>query len=163
MQIAEGTATKTITISGATFEVPQPFAEGHVCTPGEAAGLNQLLAENVRNNMRTKVTNGLDESKPEDAEVTQADIDAYIAEYEFGVIRSGGTRRVVDPVEKEARKIARTKLVEALKAKGRKVSDFEAEQIDGLVDQILEQYPQIMDTAKTIVEQRSELGISIDV
>ena len=47
--------TKEITIAGQTFAVLQPYAEGHTITEAEAKALNQVRAENVRNNMAGKV------------------------------------------------------------------------------------------------------------
>ena len=44
-----------IIIQGVTFNVPTPYAEGHVLATNEASALNQLLHENLRNNFASKV------------------------------------------------------------------------------------------------------------
>ena len=41
---------KTITIQGVEFTVASPYAEGHTITEAEAKALNQVRAENIRNN-----------------------------------------------------------------------------------------------------------------
>lgn len=46
----EETSRKQITIAEKIYSIPQPFAEGHVCSANEASVLNQILAENCRYN-----------------------------------------------------------------------------------------------------------------
>lgn len=94
--------SRTITIQGKTFTVPQPYAEGHVCTAGEAAGLNQLIAENARNNFATQMKAAAEENPPR--VLTQDDLDKYLADYKMG--GKGGTRASSDPVGAEERKLA---------------------------------------------------------
>ncbi len=98
---------KFITIGGDKYLVPSPYAAGHVCTEGEANALNQVLSENLRNNLSGKAKNG---------KLTQEDVDAYLASYQFG--SKGGF--VSNPVESMALQIARRKV----KAKGMKASDI---------------------------------------
>jgi hypothetical protein len=88
---------KTITIGGAQFSIPSPYEAGHVCTEGEAHALNQTLAENCRNNLS---------GKAKDGKLTQADVDAYVASYQFGA--KGGS--VANPIESMALAIARKKI-----------------------------------------------------
>jgi hypothetical protein len=105
MQFNESTPRASVTINGSQFTVPQPFAEGHVCSTGEASSLNQTLKENARNNLAPK------------ADLTQEQVDAYVQAYEFGAIRSGGAR-VTDPVERKARQIAKNAIEAKLREKG---------------------------------------------
>src|SRR6516162_9965317 len=86
-----------ITIAGSRFVVPSPYKAGHTCTNGEANALNQTLAENVRNNLASRSKNGT---------LAQADVDEYLASYQFGQ-RNGF---VVDPIESMALAIARKKI-----------------------------------------------------
>jgi hypothetical protein len=88
---------KTITIGGERFEVPMPYVAGHVCTEGEANALNQLLSENVRNNLA---------SKAKDGKLSQADVDDYVASYQFGAKGSF----TANPIESMALAIARKKI-----------------------------------------------------
>jgi hypothetical protein len=99
---------KMLTIGGERFVMPMPYSAGHVCTEGEANALNQTLAENCRNNLS---------GKAKDGKLSQADVDAYVASYQFGA-KGGGF--VSNPVESMALQIARRKV----KAKGMKASDI---------------------------------------
>lgn len=148
MQIADGTPRVERSIGNDkvsfTVNVPQPYAAGsRELTEGEANALNQTIAENLSNNLRKRlvegITTGEGDSKttrPYTAEEAQAAVDEYLAEYEIGVRRAGsGERQVTDPVEREARKIARQKAVELIKAQGGKQADFD---LGPIVDAIFE-------------------------
>lgn len=115
------TETKEITIASRTFAVLQPYAEGHVVTAAEAKALNQVRAENIRNNTASKVKAAIEGTQKE-GEPTAANIDSYVADYDasyvFTLASVGGGKRAVDPVEVEALRIARVVLTEALRAKG---------------------------------------------
>lgn len=126
-----------------TVQVPVPYAAGpHTLTEGEANALNQTLAENLSNNLRARVVAGrpaieagqnedgtkrkAEAARPWTDEEVQQLVDEYLADYEIGVRRSGtGEPRVTDPVEREARKIARQKAVDYVKEQGGKPSDFD--------------------------------------
>jgi len=88
---------RLITIGGEKYLVPSPYSPGHVCTDGEANALNQLLAENCRNNLS---------GKAKDGKLSQADVDAYVASYQFGA-KGGFT---ADPIASMALTIARKKV-----------------------------------------------------
>ena len=94
---AEPLNLKMITIGGERFVMPMPYAAGHVCTEGEANALNQTLAENCRNNPS---------GKAKDGKLSQADVDAYVASYQFGA-KGGFT---ANPIESMALTIARKKV-----------------------------------------------------
>lgn len=144
MQVAENVTRVERTIGsadGPTFSVlvPQPYSAGpHELTAGEASALNQTIAENLSNNLRKKLVDGNpDEDNRQWTEAeAQAIVDKYIEEYEIGVRRAGsGVTRVTDPVEREARKIARQKAVAYIKENGGRPSDFD---LDPIIDQIFE-------------------------
>lgn len=122
-----------------TVLVPQPFTAGpHELTEGEASALNQTIAENLSNNLRKKLVEGNpdDNDRAWTDEEAQALVDAYLADYEIGVRRAGsGAARVTDPVEREARKIARQKAVQVVKENGGKPSQFD---LDPIIDTIFE-------------------------
>lgn len=101
-----------VTIAGNQFTVMERYEEGHELTAGEASALNQTLRENVRNNLAKKEN------------LTQADVDEYANEYQFGV-RTPGTGRTSDPVMTEFMRLARAKIKDSLKAKG-KTADADA-------------------------------------
>lgn len=117
-----------ITIQGKQFEVRSPYVPGmHELTEGEAHSLNQTRHENIRNNFAKKVKewNGTDD--------LQALVSKYDEEYEFGVRGEGaGTSR--DPVEVEARGLARA----AIKAKLKELNQSaEAKAINAAVEALL--------------------------
>ena len=113
--------TKTKLINDIKFEIAQPYAAGHVCSEAEAKALNQVRSENIGNNMRAAVKKALEDGK------TEAEIVAIVAEYdgkyEFNLasVRAAGAAKL-DPIEKEARKLARELIVADLAKKGRKIS-----------------------------------------
>lgn len=100
--------TKTTIIAGETFEISTPFVEGHVLTAGEAHHLNQTRVENIRNNSAKSIKAALETGDPKKLAEARAAVIAYDAEYVFSV---GGARGEaapkLDPVEREARKIAK--------------------------------------------------------
>jgi len=121
---------KQITIAGHTFEVATPFAEGHVCSEAEARALNQTRCENIRNNMAKVVKDATDEGgQLANAEEIAFKVSEYDNEYAFTIGNTGAGRATMDPIEKEARKIARELITTALKTAGRKVSDIDKEKL----------------------------------
>lgn len=172
MQFDENTPRSERTIGKAdgpsvSVQVPQPFVPGdHVLTEGEANALNQVIAENLSNNLRQKIADGHPEEKRPytDAEA-QTLVDEYLADYEIGVRRAGsGAPRVTDPVEREARKIARQKAVAMVKEAGGKPSDYD---LDPIVDRIFEANRDVlMKEGKRIVDaarKAAENAESIDL
>ena len=143
MKFAADVNRVTRSIAGISFLMAAPYAAGHPLTEGEANQLNQVLAENVLNNLRKKINEGVTEGEGENAvtreyteEEVQALVDQYLDEYEMGVRRQGEAKVVVDPVEREARKIAREKAKELIKSQGGKPGDYDLEPI---IDHIFEQ------------------------
>lgn len=97
-----------LTIKGHVFEVADApgIAVGVPMTEGHVAALQQTRRENIRNNMARAVEKVAGESGELTAEQHQAlqeQVNEYAEKYEFGV-RAAGSPRVVDPVEKEARR-----------------------------------------------------------
>lgn len=113
-------------------QVPEPFAAGTVeLTEGEANALNQTLAENLSNNLRKNLVDGQRDADgnitgPHTDETAQAAVDEYLADYQIGVRKAGtASPRVSDPVEREARKLARKAAVTYVKAQGVKTKDVD--------------------------------------
>jgi len=101
--------TKTLTIAEHEFTVSQPYLEGHVVTEAEAKALNQVRAENIRNNMASKVKIAFGEAPTDEINPStiEALVAAYDADYIFTLASVGAGKRPTDPVEVEAIKIAR--------------------------------------------------------
>lgn len=155
---------KTITVQGEQFEVSQPYAAGHTCTEAEAKALNQVRAENIANNMRSKVKAALDggEGAPS-LDSVRSDFAKYDSEYEFTLASVGGGRTPVDPVEREARKIARELLKDHLAKTGQgKITELEKneeakEKIAAKIAEIASSNEQVLDLAKKRVKEQEKL------
>jgi hypothetical protein len=162
MQFTDTTPRSERSISGVAVQIAAPYAAGHVLTEGEASQLNQVLFENVSNNLREKIKLGVVSGEgenqtavPHTTETAQPIVDKFLAEYEMGVRRAGsGEVRVTDPVEKEARKIAREQAVLFVKNNGGKPADFDMGEI---TSKIFEGNRDVlMKAAKKIVDQREK-------
>jgi hypothetical protein len=135
MSDTENNSLREITIQGTELSLEVPYAEGHVLTATEASQLNQVFCENIGNNFRSKVKEMLEAGQS--AEDIQAAFDAYVEVYEFGSRRvSSGTKRTADPIEKEARALAKRALTEFFR---KKEIDFSSLSVDEK-DQALRTY-----------------------
>lgn len=148
--------TEQITIAEKTFSVPVRYEEGHELTAGEASALNQTYHENIRNNLAKKVKEQVAAGAFDQA-AFQATVDAYAAEYQFGV-RTPGTGVTRDPVMAEAMRIAKKQIAELLKKSGKKVGDYEVEAINKAAKAMLDKSPEIMDLAKQRVAEQQSLA-----
>lgn len=115
---------RNITIQGVIFAVSQPYAEGHAITEAEAHALNQVRAENIRNNMASKVKAAKAELE-EGAELSEATLSelaatvaAYDADYVFNMASAGGGATPKDPIQAEAVKMAKAAIAGLLRKKG---------------------------------------------
>lgn len=127
-------STQEITCQGITFPVPTVYEEGQVLTANEAAALDQLRRENIRNNFASNVKAACKEAGvetsaelPEEIQVKLLeDFEKYTVEYAFGV-RTGGVGRVMDPIERlmHARGVEAVKA--SLRAKGFKLTGKNAD------------------------------------
>lgn len=132
-----------LTIAGQRFSIENRYAAGHVLNENEAAALNQVFRENIRNNLAGR--NG---------ELTQELVDKYAAEYQFGVRTTTSRRRTADPVEKTALSMAKAKIVEAIRANPRlNLTDFSAARLKELSVKFLEKHPELYDVAREAVSQ----------
>jgi hypothetical protein len=151
-------------------DVPQPYAAGaHTLTEGEANALNQIVAENLSNNLRARIVegevSGEGEAKtvtPYTNETAQVLVDAYLTDYELGVRRAAsGERQVTDPVEREARKIAREKARALIKEQGGKAADYD---LGPIVDAIFEANREtLMKEGKKIVDAANKVAGGLDL
>jgi hypothetical protein len=171
---ADATPVSTITIQGVAFEVDRPYKAGdHVLTEGEAHALNQTRAENLRNNFAPKVRSAFEEfrkanSLAEDAEVaaTQIDADAlqgefdkYASDYKFAPGAGGGPRTPVDPIQREANRIATEKVKGALQTKNIKINSVSKDRMAELVAQVIAKYPAITEEATRRVKAGADISL----
>ena len=170
MKFTQETPTQVILIQGREFEVPMPFEEGHVLTAGEASALNQVFAENVRNNFATRLKRweeARDAAKAEgkefsEPEPSQEDLNKYMADYEFGV-RRPGQRTSTDPVETEALALALAKVKEAVLKQGKTLKEVGAEKLRELAADAVERVPAFRERARQIVEARKAAAEGLDL
>ena len=114
---------KTKTIQGLTFEVSQPFTEGHVVTEAEARALNQTRSENIGNNVRKRIKDLSEtEISAEDLQAQAAEIVAEVDGSYIFTLASVSAGAKLDPYEREALKIARELLKNHLATTGRKLT-----------------------------------------
>jgi len=107
------------TINGQQFEISEPYAEGHTLSAIEARVLNQTRSENIGNNTRAKI------KEMQDQNLSEQEIADYVSQVdnEYVFTAAGVSRaRKLDPVEKEAQKIARELLKSHLANSGRKLT-----------------------------------------
>lgn len=160
MQFDKSTPKKEITVSGVVLRVPSPYAEGHTLTAEEANVLNQTLAENLRNNFAPAVkaakeaAGGADNV---DVESLQAQMNEYVSEYSFGARR--GSSVAVDPVRKIALGLARDVIKKTIRAQGKDVKSFTAEDITRLAEGALDQHASFMEKAQAIYEAKKAVGV----
>lgn len=153
--IDASTPREDYTIAGKTFSIFQPYYTGHVLTEGEASQLNQVFAENVRNN-RAKWVTELVETDAFDQESAQEALDEYMTSYEMGVRTGGG--RIGDPVVAKAVDLARQKVREAIAKAGRKITDYTAKDITERAKQAVQDNPAFIQKAKEILALAEGLG-----
>lgn len=158
-----------------TVQVPQPYSPGtRELTEGEASALNQIVAENLSNNLRARIVEGRQVGEGDNAtfepftdEEAQVVVDEYLAEYELGVRRTGsGEPRVTDPVEREARKIAREKAKALIKEQGGKPADYDLAPITEAIfeanrDVLMKEGKKIVDAANKVSGGLNLAGINL--
>lgn len=134
MDIPKGAATEAITIGGQSgLMIPQPHdkLQGQPLTKEQAHVLDQVLAENARNNLREQI-----KKLKGDKAAGQKLLDTYLAQYDFGK-RAGGGFRAADPIEAESMDYVRKALTKALQAKGVPKKDIKASDVTAKAKQIL--------------------------
>lgn len=138
--------SKTITIYEEEFTVTTPYAEGHVITAAEAKALNQVRAENIANNFRAKIKAAKEDGT---LDKVRADLATYDAEYVFTLASVGGGRTPVDPVEREAKRLAEQLVTNMIREqKGMTKKDYLAQ--EGGEERFAENVAKLMERAEVI-------------
>ena len=136
---------------GINVEVSQPYSEGYVLSAVEADKLNRVFADSVRSAIMAKLKN----VEEPDASGLSAEFQAYADAYSF-TVRSA--KASVDPVAKEAHKIAKEQVCAALRRKGANPSDYTSEQIAEFVGKVIQHKPEIMEEAARRVNSSKQLA-----
>lgn len=162
-------STKEITVEGVKLTVGQPYVAGHALNANEAGVLNQTYLENVRNNTAGKIKahKAAWEKEPTNAGKTYpgfpaaetAEIQKYADDYEFGA-RVSRSSEPTDPIEREAYRLAKDAVDEALAGKNVKKKDLP----EGKYEQMVRTYAAndgVVKEAKRRVDARAKLGNDI--
>lgn len=166
-------ARRQVTISGETFEIAAPYVAGHVLNEAEASVLNQTYLENIRNNAAGRIKAAKEAAEKAgtsfslDAPIGGEGEDAgkslrqliseYATTYEFGV-RVARNSEPADPVEREARVIAR----EAISAKLRQSNVKRKDIADEAFEQALAKLAasdNVLAEARRRVDARNSIGL----
>ncbi len=159
----DGADRQAITIKGVQLTVPVPYKEGHPLRTNEASVLNQTYAENLRNNLAKDIAKAVDDAGGDTAKVDVAGlqtlVDSYIPDYDFGVRRLGAGP--IDPVEKEALRLAKEQVRDAFRAKGYNLRDVGGEVINTRAAEAVEAYPQFRKLAEQNVKAKAKIGAEV--
>lgn len=137
-----------------SITVAQPYDEGHVLTALEAEKLNHVFADSIRTSLTAKLKR-LAEAEGFDAAATAAEFQSYADSYSF-TVRS--PRASLDPITKEAHKIAKQQVLAAIRNKGGNPSDYTAEQISEYVAKVIQHKPEIREEAARRVESSRKMA-----
>lgn len=156
-------AVQSLTIQGLKFQIAAPYAKGHLLSEQEAAALNQLFSENIRNNCANLVKEAKDaagDSSLSDAALDElgTKIDDYASKYTFAGKRQ--SRTPVDPIARMIERLAREAVTEAARAKGHKVKEWPDGKMEKLVEMYIAKYPAITEEAKRRIEAQKTLAAS---
>jgi len=151
------------TTQGLTIQCPAPYAEGYTLRENEAAALNSLLSENLRNIFSRRLADmikktGVSCAAELNADEVQAAFDELAATYDFGQRR---TREPVDPVEAKALALAKDAVRRVIRENGGKVSDYTKEEIEAAAKDAVETNPDFRAMAQKMIEQQQALAASI--
>ena len=159
--------SKQISILGVDFDVATPYVEGHIITAPEAKALNQTRAENIANNWRKKVK----EANGDEAVIRgiKKSFAQYDHDYVFTLASAGGSRSTMTPLEKESRKVARSWLINKLKAASKTLKSYteehDAEYAKGKIAEVAEIDAILKIAAENIkeAEKRATKQLDIDI
>lgn len=162
--VVDESFTLSFSSKGIVFELAARYREGDTINKPEANTLNQTLVENLRNNFTPRIAAKLEAiAKAEGAErdLTEAEkeelkavFQTYESEYTFQGKR--GSRTPVDPVRREAVKMARETITAALRAKEISPKDLKEGQMDELIEGYLKAHAEVLAEARVRVDKAKE-------
>ena len=131
-------AERKTSMLGVSVTLEDRYAEGHQCNAAEADVLNQTVAQNIGNNLRTDIRKLMGIEIPESGEAakpTQAQIEEFgpavqelVDEYAKDYTLAAGGRRVVrDPVGRIAWRMAKEHLDDHIRDNNLKRSEISDE------------------------------------
>jgi hypothetical protein len=154
---------KEVTIQGVLVSISEPYAEGATINAAEAKALNQMRAENIGNNVRAQIK-ALLETEGNTVDSIQGEVQAAVTtrdnEYEFTLASVGGGSTRLDPLTKEARKIAADFVMGKLRANGiTKKAYAEQNGEDAFMNKVMElaDHEAVQKAAKKTLKDRESL------
>lgn len=142
-------AVQNIKIAGMIFPIPKPYAAGHTLDELEAKALNQLFAENVRNNCSKMVKDAAPADgqalSVEETSALRTKLMAYAESYHFS---ARAPKEPQDPAVALARKLAAEEYRAALRAKGRDPKEISKEDFEKNISWIVENRPRFLEEAQ---------------
>lgn len=145
-----------IKAKGVSLEVKPIYSAGHVCTEAEAKALDNARADAVRgvvSNYIRQAEKKNPEFKPSAEKI--AEWQSYADGFQIGAQRAKAGR-AKDPVEHEAKILARDRVRRALKAKG---GDWKnGSLVESLATQLLDRDPTIREAAARIVAAKADVA-----
>lgn len=147
-------------IKGLEFTTPAlPYKAGHVLIDREAAALNQTFLENIRNNnakaIQEEIEKAAAEGRPPDMKGMQKTLDESAANYKFG------EGRQTDPIETQARVLAKTVVLKNLRAAGIKVKDMPKKDLLAKIEKVLNDFPEVRKLARKQIDDAQKLRSTI--
>jgi len=151
--------TTMIRVKQHDFHLPCRFATGHVCTEAEAAALQQMFAENIRNNIDSWVHKAIAQSgrrilTQAQHDDLQARVWDYASEYQFKV-RAAPKATARTPVEQAIDELAMNKALTEAQLTG--VSSEDTDTIALLLEKHRRD-PHLVERARDMVEQWQEVA-----
>ena len=138
------------------ISVQEPYTEGYVLTAIEAAKLNQVYADGIRSSLMHKIKKIGDET----SRASIGEFQNFADSYSFA---ERTAKAPVDPVTKEANKIAKEQVFAAIRKKGGNPADYSSDQISDYVTKVLAHKPEIMkEAARRIDSSRKIAGDLLD-
>jgi hypothetical protein len=160
--VAEDTKTTTVTILDVEFPISMPYAEGHVLTGPEAKVLNQTRKENLSNNFRKNVQAFKDGGE---GAMSETELQEAFAELDTNYVfneRTAAAATKFDPVEKEARSIARDLIRQAASAQGLKVKDLDQDEYEAKIAEVAAMDEVIAQAKKIVKQKQSAASITLE-
>lgn len=142
-----------ITISGVVFEIAPKYSEGHQLTSDEASALNSLFFSGLNSKLKPLVVKAQKASSSlELDESVKADLSAKLAEFARTFTFTQKSGNSYDPVQREAFKMVKPQVLNALKQKGLDPKSLAEGKLEEIMLQLLGKRPDIMAEARRRIE-----------
>ncbi len=142
-----------ITISGVVFEIAHKYSEGHQLTSDEASALNSLFFSGLNSKLKPLVVKAQKASSSlELDESVKADLSAKLAEFARTFTFTQRSGNSYDPVQREAFKMVKPQVLNALKQKGLDPKSLAEGKLEEIMLQLLSKRPDIMAEARRRIE-----------